>query len=42
MKEKGGEVIEENIRSQRNPEDSDFAGIPALVTSLIGKPEEAV
>lgn len=42
LAESGFEVIEENIRSQWNPEDSDFAGIPALVTSLIGKPEETV
>lgn len=42
LAEAGFEVIEENIRSQWNPEDSDFAGIPALVTSLIGKPEEAM
>ena len=40
LAEAGFEVVEETIRSQWNPEESDFAGIPALVTSLIGKPEE--
>ena len=35
----GFEVIDENIRSQWNPEDVDFAGIPSLVTALIGKAE---
>ena len=33
----GFEVIEENIRSLWNPEEADFAQIPALVESLIGK-----
>lgn len=33
----GFEVIEENIRSLWNPEESDLARIPALVESLIGK-----
>ena len=33
-------MIEENIRSQWNPEEDDFAGIPALVTALIGKAAE--
>jgi len=32
-------VIDENIRSQWNPEEEDLAGIPALVTALIGKEE---
>ncbi len=35
----GFEVIEENIRSLWNPEDDDLAGIPALVTALIGNAE---
>ncbi len=35
----GFEVIEENIRSQWNPEEDDLAGIPALVTALIGRAE---
>ena len=39
VSEAGFEVIDENIRSQWNPEDSDLAGIPALVTSLIGVPK---
>ena len=36
LAEAGFEVIEENIRSQWNPEESDFAGVPALVASLLG------
>ena len=40
LAEAGFDVIEENIRSQWNPEESDFAGIPALVTSLVGKQED--
>ena len=39
LAEAGFEVIEENIRSQWNPEEADLAGIPALVTALIGAPE---
>ena len=35
----GFEVIDENIRSQWNPEEDDLAGIPALVTALIGRAE---
>ena len=38
----GFEVIDENIRSQWNPEDVDFAGIPSLVTALIGKSKGVV
>ena len=34
-------MIDENIRSQWNPEEEDLAGIPALVTSLVGKPQTA-
>ena len=37
LAEAGFEVIEENIRSQWNPEEDDLAGIPTLVASLIGK-----
>ena len=40
LKGAGFDVIEENIRSQWNPEEDDFAGIPALVTALIGKAAE--
>ena len=36
LAEAGFEVIEENIRSLWNPEESDFAGVPALVASLLG------
>ena len=36
LKGAGFEVIDENIRSQWNPEEEDLAGIPALVESLIG------
>lgn len=36
LAEAGFEVIEENVRSMWNPEESDFEGIPALVKSLIG------
>ena len=36
LSDAGFEVIEENIRSQWNPEDNDLAEIPALVSSLIG------
>ena len=36
LRNAGFEVIDENIRSLWNPEEEDFAGIPALVTSLIG------
>ena len=39
LKGAGFEVIDENIRSQWNPEEEDLAGIPALVESLIGVPE---
>ena len=39
LKGAGFEVIDENIRSQWNPEEEDFAGIPALVERLIGVPE---
>lgn len=39
LKGAGFDVIIENIRSQWNPEEEDFAGIQTLVTSLIGKPE---
>ena len=42
LAEAGFEVIEENVRSQWNPEEADLAAIPALVTALIGKPEEVV
>ena len=35
-------MIDENIRSLWNPEEDDLAGIPALVTSLIGKAEVTV
>ena len=40
LKAAGFEVIEETIRSLWNPEEEDFAGIPALVTSLIGSAAE--
>ena len=40
LNDAGFEVIEESIRSQWNPEDEDYAGIPALVTSLIGAANE--
>ena len=33
------EMVEENVRSMWNPEDEDLAQIPALVESLIRKPE---
>lgn len=33
-------MVEENIRSQWNPEEADFAGIPALVRSLLGNTAE--
>lgn len=36
LKDAGFDLIEENIRSHWNPEEDDFARIPALVTSLIG------
>lgn len=39
LKEAGFDVIEENIRSSWNPEEEDFARIPALVTSLLGSPD---
>ena len=37
LKGAGFNVINENIRSQWNPGENDFAGIPALVTALVGK-----
>lgn len=40
LRNAGFEVIDENIRSQWNPEESDLAGIPALVEALIGRPVE--
>lgn len=39
LAEAGFEVIDENIRSQWNPEEADLAAIPALVMSLIGTPK---
>ena len=39
LKGAGFDVIDNNIRSQWNPEEEDFAGISALVTALIGKEE---
>lgn len=35
LKEAGFAVIEENVRSQWNPEEADFAQIPALVRNLL-------
>lgn len=38
----GFEVIDENIRSLWNPDETDFAGVPALVSSLLeGAPAQA-
>ena len=36
LAEAGFEVIEENIRSMWNPEETDLEAVPALVTSLLG------
>lgn len=36
----GFEVVEENVRSLWNPEEADFALIPALVSALLGAPAE--
>ena len=35
LKEAGFAVIEENVRSQWNPEEADIAQIPALVRNLL-------
>ncbi|MCI1305441.1 MAG: flavodoxin domain-containing protein [Lachnospiraceae bacterium] len=35
LKEAGFEVVEDSIRSQWNPDETDFAGIPALVKELL-------
>ena len=40
LRKAGFEVVDENIRSQWNPEEADFAGIPALVRSLLGNTSE--
>jgi len=40
LKEAGFEVIDENIRASWTPQESDLAGIPELVRSLLGKNEE--
>lgn len=40
LRNSGFDVVEENIRSQWNPEEADFAGIPALVRSLLGNTSE--
>ena len=37
LRDAGFEVIDENVRSLWNPEEADFANIPALVTSLLKK-----
>lgn len=44
LKDAGFEVIDDNVRSMWNPEESDFEAIPALVTNLLGivKEEEPV
>ncbi len=36
----GFDVIDENIRSLWNPDENDLAGVPALVSSLLGLPAE--
>jgi flavorubredoxin len=36
LAEAGFEVIDDNIRSQWNPEEADLAGIPKLVRALLG------
>lgn len=41
LKDAGFEVIGENVRSLWNPDESDFANIPALVTSLLGTEESS-
>ena len=40
LAEAGFTVIDENIRSMWNPEESDFAALPALVKSLLQLPDE--
>ena len=40
LAEAGFTVIDENVRSMWNPEESDFAAIPALVKSLLQLPDE--
>ncbi|MCR4706951.1 MAG: rubredoxin [Clostridiales bacterium] len=40
LAEAGFTVIDENVRSMWNPEESDFATIPALVKSLLQLPDE--
>ena len=36
LKEAGFDVIDDNIRSQWNPEESDYAAVPELVKHLLG------
>lgn len=36
LKEAGFDVIDDNIRSQWNPEESDYAAVPELVKYLLG------
>jgi Uncharacterized flavoproteins len=40
LKDAGFDVIEENVKSNWNPMEEDYAKIPALVSALIGKQEE--
>jgi flavorubredoxin/rubredoxin len=40
LKDAGFDVIEENVKSNWNPMEEDFAKIPALVSALIGSKEE--
>ena len=37
LRDAGFEVIEENVRSLWNPEESDFAKIPELAAKLLAK-----
>jgi flavorubredoxin/rubredoxin len=40
LKDAGFEVIDQNIRSNWNPDDEDLANVPALVTALLDVPAE--
>jgi anaerobic nitric oxide reductase flavorubredoxin len=39
LKEAGFQVIDDNVRSLWNPDESDYAQIPALVENLLGTRE---
>ena len=41
LKDAGFEVVEENVRSMWNPEESDLALVPGLVSALLGTKAEA-